>query len=692
MPSTAFRAWRMAFGTSLLSGLAQIALVRELSAAHAVSSLALSLRLIVAVVLVAFGLGAALVPRAARASDRGTFAVVGSVIALYLLAALAMLLSRLEPSLSADSLAPTRLVLLGLALAPPFVGYGFVIARLTAAVQRDAAERVGAFMAVSLAGTIAALVVAHLYAAAVGVNGLLVIAALATPLVLLDRPWLALALAALVAVSPAEPWLEARRESRPGWVAPVDAAAVERVYAGWSPYQKIDLYRFEDDVLLGVHNGFWQWWVSGNLAHRYAFPGYRLLYDEAWIANRDVLVIGSGAGMGVSHLERARPRSLTAVEMDPLVLRLARGPFATFNGHVYDRVESHADEGRTFLDATERRFDVIIYEGASLTTALPRVEVSAESYLYTAEGVARALDRLRPDGIGILVFVGPDSAFARIARSLAANGAAAAALRLSYDSTLWTQLTAFVFGRDAARVTMVADAIVAGAQSNEHAVRLPIDTSDVPLLTDDHPFLYAGATSDLAPLAWATAIMALLGLAATAAPGARRLRIYYLLVGAAFVFVQYAVFARFRSLFGDPVTTSYTALVVLMTGMALGSALVPRFVRLGAARRLTVLTLAAALGIGVLVGVPHGSNGGVWLVRVASVAAAMLPLGLALGVFFPLGLANRPATAVSTAFLFDAVGTALGFLAFHLVALAGGLTAALATGVGLYALAYAVRE
>ncbi len=692
MPSTAFRPWRVAFGTSLLSGLAQIALVRELSAAHAVSSLALSLRLVIAVVLVAFGIGAALVPRAARASERGIFGTLGAAICLYLLAALILLLRRLEPSLAADSLAPSRLVLLGIALAPPFVGYGFVIARLTADVQRDAAERVGAFVAISLAGTIAALVVAHHYAAAIGVNGLLVIAALATPLVLRDRAWIALAVAALVAVSPAEPWLEAQRESRPGWVAPVDPAGVERVFAGWSPFQKIDLYRFEEDVLLGVHNGFWQWWVSSNLDHRYAFPGYRLLYDPAWIADRDVLVIGSGAGMGLLHLERARPRSLTAVEMDPLVLTLARGPFAAFNGHVYDRVESHAHEGRAFLDATDRRFDVIVFEGASLTTAHPRVEVSAESYLYTAEGIARALDRLRPDGIGILVFVGPESAFARIARSLAADGAASAALRLSYPSTLWTHLTAFVFGRDPARITAVADAIVAAADSEERAVRLPIETAGVPLLTDDHPFLYAGATSELAPLAWATAIAAVLGLGMTAAPGARRLRAYYLLLGAGFVFVQYAVFARLRSLFGDPVTTSYTALILLMTGMAIGSAVVPHLRRLGGVRRIAIVALCAALGIGFLVGVPLGTGSGSWLVRAGSVGAAMLPLGMALGVFFPLGLAGRPAAAVPTAFVFDAVGTALGFLAFHLVALAGGLTAALAAGVALYGLAAVVRE
>lgn len=689
MFSPASRPWRMAFGASLLSGLAQISLVRELSTAHTISSLALSLRLVVAVVLVGFGIGAALVPWAARASKRGTFRGLGIAVAAYLSAVLWLLLRRLEPTLTAETLAPGRLLLLGLALAPPFVGFGYVVARLTTEMQRDAAERVGAFVAVTLAGTIVALLIAHRWAAVVGVNSLLAVAALATPFVLADRSLAALALAAVVALSPTERWLEAQRESRPGWVAPVEAAAVQQVFAGWSPYQKIDLYRFGDDVLLGVHNGFWQWWVSSNLEHRHAFPGYRLLYDPAWVGGRDVVVIGAGAGMGLLHLERARPRSLTAVEIDPLVVELARGPFAPFNDHVYDRVESHAREGRSFLDATDRRYDLIVYEGASLTTAHPRVEVSAEGWLYTAEGIARALERLRPDGLGLIVFVGPDTALARIARSISANGATAAGLRLSYPSTLWTDLSAIVFGRDPARVTAVADAIVA-ADTSAHAVRVPLDTTNVPLLTDDRPFLYAGDRSELAPLAWLVGIGLATTLAATAAPGAHRVRLYYALIGAAFVFVQYAVFAHLRSFFGDPITTSYAALVALMLGMAIGSAAVHRLARARPGTRLALVGLAAALGITVLAAVPQSFDGP-WIARVGWVVAAMLPLGTALGTFFPLGLARQPATAVPTAFLFDAIGTALGFLAFHLVALAGGITMALVVGAGLYALAWVVR-
>jgi SAM-dependent methyltransferase len=685
------RPWRVAFGASLLSGVAQIALVRELSAAQAVSSLALALRLVVAVVLIAFGVGAALVPFAARTDERRAFGAIGFAIAAFFLVLLVALLRWLEPGLGADVMAPTRLLLLGCALSPPFIGFGFVIAALTARLQRDAPQRLGAFVAATLIGTMLALVVAHHWGRLVGVNSLLLATALATPFVLRDRGSWALAIALVVALTPAEQWLEARRDARPGWVAPVEGARARRVYSGWSPYQKIDLYTFDDDVLLGVHNGFWQWWVSSHLDHRHAFPGYGLLYDARWVEGRDVLVIGSGAGMGLLHLERAHPRSLTAVEIDPLVVDLARGRFAAYSDHVYDRVTTHVAEGRTFLDATDRQFDVIVFEGASLTTAHPRVQVNAESYLYTREGIAKTLDRLRPGGVALVLFVGPERALARLARAVEAENAAFAALRLSYGSTLWTHLEVLAFGRDRARLEAIADAVVAGA-GPEHATRHPIATADVTPISDDRPFLYRGDGGELAPIRWLVGL-GLAGVAAAIAwPGMRRVRAYYVLIGIAYVFVQYGIFARVRSWLGDPVTTSYVTLLLLLAGMALGSTRTETFAVLGRGRRMAVIATGVLVGAALLFGLPADWGLRPSALRVAYLAAATLPLGAVLGLFFPLGLRGRPAGAVPVAFLFDAAGTALGFLAFHLAALSGGITATLAIGAGLYVLAAWIRE
>ena len=165
-----------------------------------------------------------------------------------------------------------------------------------------------------------------------------------------------------------------------------------------------------------------------------------------------------------------------------------------------------------------------------------------------------------------------------------------------------------------------------------------------------------------------------------------------LLIGAAYMFVQYGVFARLRSLLGDPVTTSYTALLLLLTGMAFGSSRSDAVAQLPRWKRAALASTGPVVGALLLAALPEGLGTRAWLLRSGYVAAAMLPLGASLGLFFPLGLRGRPAAAVPTAFLFDALGAALGFFAFLLVALSGGIAAGLAVGAALYALAWLTRE
>ena len=84
----ATRPWRLVFNASLLVGVVQIALIRELSAYHALSSVDLSIRLVIAVVIAAHGLGAALAPTIERVGERRALAALGLGMAIYLVALL----------------------------------------------------------------------------------------------------------------------------------------------------------------------------------------------------------------------------------------------------------------------------------------------------------------------------------------------------------------------------------------------------------------------------------------------------------------------------------------------------------------------------------------------------------------------------------------------------------------------------
>jgi hypothetical protein len=148
-----------------------------------------------------------------------------------------------------------------------------------------------------------------------------------------------------------------------------------------------------------------------------------------------------------------------------------------------------------------------------------------------------------------------------------------------------------------------------------------------------------------------------------------------------------ALLSSFRSFFGDPVSTAYVVLLLLLAGMAVGSAGLGGFLALSPGKRRGLALAAALLSAGVVVCLPFQWSLAPWPLRLAIAAAGLLPLGVLLGVFFPLGLRGHPERAVAEAYGFDALGTVMGFLIFPLLALPLGLPAALGAGALGYAAA-----
>ena len=679
--------WRLVFGASLIAGVVQIALIRELSAYHALSSVDLSIRLVIAVVIAAYGIGAVLSPLIGRFGESRTLAVLGGGLALYLIALLVAGLWWLESQLSASAVDAVELLALGALVSPPFVACGMVVAHLATNLQRHSPHRIGAFVGLSLVGTMAGVILSYHYAQWIGVNSLMVLAALCALPVFVDRPIIAALVAVIVMALPVEGWLEEQRDSRPDFFGPVSIENTELVFSGWSPHQKVDFYTFEDEILLGCYNGFWQWWVAARTDHPNAFPGYALLYAADRIEDRDVLVIGSGAGMGLLHLEASRPRSITAIELDPLVVELSRGRFAAFNDRIYDRVEVFAMDGRSFLEATDQQFDVIIYEASFLTAAHPKVAVSAENYLYTREGIEVALQHLRPGGLGIVTYAGSNRAFARVIAGIESQGASVATLRVIANETLWPQMPALIFGRDAQQVDRVLEQLFAAETSAQVGPYLSNSTGAEPI-TDARPFLYAGRPGELQPLGWMIAACL-----ATLVVGLRRskqraVRSYYFLIGTAFMLVQYGMVSAFRSFLGDPVTTAYAIVLFLLGGMALGSTRLPVFLAWSHPRQCAFAAAALLISAATIWWLPLDLAFTPIGFRSLLAAIAVVPVAVLLGIFFPLGLRGQTHEAVATAYLYDALGTITGFVLFYLIALQAGTAAPFAFGAVAYTAAW----
>jgi SAM-dependent methyltransferase len=118
---------------------------------------------------------------------------------------------------------------------------------------------------------------------------------------------------------------------------------------------------------------------------------------------RDVLVIGAGGGLDVVCALRRGAERVTAVDINPIMIRAGLGPLADFNGRIFQRpgVVPVVAEGRSYLTASgDRKWDLIQLSGVdTLAASQAGAFTLAENYLYTREAFETYLRHLRPGGI-----------------------------------------------------------------------------------------------------------------------------------------------------------------------------------------------------------------------------------------------------------------------------------------------------
>ena len=159
--------------------------------------------------------------------------------------------------------------------------------------------------------------------------------------------------------------------------------------------EQVALY-FDADAVSVVHRFDGSLDAFAFLDHVTSALPYRILERP------HTLVIGSGGGTEVLSALHHRARHVTAVEVDPGVFRLLRGPLEEFSGGLYGRsdVTPVLADGRGYLESRpEQTFDLIqISLLDSFNASSAGVRALSESYLYTVEAVELYLRRLSPGG------------------------------------------------------------------------------------------------------------------------------------------------------------------------------------------------------------------------------------------------------------------------------------------------------
>jgi len=115
-----------------------------------------------------------------------------------------------------------------------------------------------------------------------------------------------------------------------------------------------------------------------------------------------VVVIGSGGGVDVQNALALGAASVTAVEINPIIIDLVTDRYRGFVGDVFrdPRVRLVQDEGRSCIARSPECFDVIQITLIDTWAASVSGAYSlSENYLYTTEAFAEYLSHLSDDGL-----------------------------------------------------------------------------------------------------------------------------------------------------------------------------------------------------------------------------------------------------------------------------------------------------
>lgn len=263
-------------------------------------------------------------------------------------------------------------------------------------------------------------------------------------------------------------------------------------------------------------------------------------YERTHTALERVLIVGAGSGTDVAIALDQGAAHVDAVEIDP---RLQQIGAERHPEHPYDdpRVEVFIDDGRAFLEGTERSYDLILFAlPDSLTLVSGQSSLRLESYLFTRQAIEEARDHLNPGGaFAMYNFYREDWLVDRLAGTLVA----------AFGNTPCVEsvgsrghLAVLMVGLDASTV----ECPTAWSGAGSVAAATPA--------TDDYPFLYLRERSipSFYLLTLGLILLASVGLTKWAAGGLRPMRSYLDLffMGVAFLLLETKSVVQFALLFG----------------------------------------------------------------------------------------------------------------------------------------------
>src|SRR2546427_7691593 len=320
----------------------------------------------------------------------------------------------------------------------------------------------------------------------------------------------------------------------------------------WSPYQKLTLVPEEDagkviGYQLSTNDSWYQQILDLSPAFVASHPqlfeqvpiewnAYNLPY-HFYAQPPSVLVLGSGMGNDVAAALRNGAGHVTAVEIDPLILKLGERlhfekPYSS------PRVREVRDDARSYVQNSNDRFDLIVFSLLdSHTTSSHFTNIRIDNYVYTLEALQAAKRLLRPDGVFVVKFDVETPWIAGRLYGLLQKVFGQAPLQVQADSSSSTPGGRFFITGSERRI---AQALSDPRLAAYVALHGTVNMSPATLTTDDWPYFYQhepGLPASVLVISVALVLLCWVLLRDTGTP-MRALRWHFFFLGAGFLLLE----------------------------------------------------------------------------------------------------------------------------------------------------------
>ncbi|MFY9621442.1 MAG: hypothetical protein WAM70_04095 [Pyrinomonadaceae bacterium] len=524
-------------------------------------------------------------------------------------------------------------------------------------------------------------------------------------------------------------------------------------YTGWNAYSRIDavegvapghvarLY-IDSDAWTSINEWDGKLESAKGLRDSYRALPFRLT------PNAETLVIGPGGGADVVSALASGSRKVTAVELNPLMLKFVRN-YGARAGNLYDRpdVETILSEGRNFISRTDKKFDIIFMGFVDSWASVASGGLSlSENYLYTAEAMRAYYDHLKDDGIVVVLrwrtdiprltsnavaTLGAGEAAKRVVVLLEKRGTPSDPPQMLFmlrkrpfnEAELkeireqWTDANVEIAPGGIAPQGIKE--VLAGTKSLEQYEAEspkfvgPVWDNSPFYFADERPWRMHGAIAErilkwlLAPSVLLLVVFAVFGRPRRKKTESRRQTeegrrqealpsanspyvaslVYFAMLGFGFIAVELALLQHLTLLVGHPIYTLSVLLFTLLAFGGIGAALSPRWSMWKACAAVAIIGSIEAMVLPKLVPAL------LWLPlwgRVAVAIALMAPLGLAMGMPFPRGLKHTGEGSLPAPPFYwglNGIMSVIGSVTTVFVALNWGFQAAMLMGSACYVLA-----